>query len=269
VERVQSQLWLLSTANPATTALFPSYRRRAIEGAPRVFMAEWSAPPNADLADPEVWRAATPHWTAARAELMSAAQNTRGFGEQWCNRWPHVEAKQDRAGFPVGWDECPRVESSPPRGGTAAVETSQDRAVFGVAVVSVDAAGVMQVWSRSFPSAAMAAEQLAEWRPAVLLVGLSIKELFPGPWSTFPVGTKETRLATPVLDDLVRRRRLAHDHDAETAGQVAAARTSLVESGLVLSAAKSEGPVSSVKALCWAAWAVEDGQFAPVKAAIW
>jgi hypothetical protein len=269
VERAQSQLWLMSTANPATTALFPSYRRRAIEGAPGMFLAEWSAPRGSDLADPEVWRAAAPHWTPERGELMSAAQRTRGFAEQWCNQWPNVDDSKQRAGFPVGWDECRRADGPVPPFGLAAVETSQDRSLFGVAVAARDSAGMVSVWSRSFPSAVLAADQLAVWAPSTVLVGLSIKDAFPGPWSVFPVGTKETRLATPVLDDLIRRGFLEHDHDPDTAAQSAGARAWLGESGLVLSAARSEGPVSSIKAACWAAWAVGDDAFAPVTPAIW
>lgn len=81
-----------------------------------------------------------------------------------------------------------------------------------------------------------------------------------GPWTLERAGSKETSLATPGLMAAVRRGRLSHDHDLAVAVQVGTAVTVPSETGPVLSARRSPGPVAAVKAAAWACQAAQDGQ---------
>jgi hypothetical protein len=152
---------------------------------------------------------------------------------------------------------------------TVAVETATDRSRFGLAAASaVD--GRVSVWSRTVSSVEEVRAVLAGWSPGVVLAGVTLAaELGGGVWRVEPVGTKETGWATPILADAVTRGRLSHDHDPGMLREVENAKVSHVEAGPVLSARRSDGPIPTVKAVCWAAWAALDGRFAPVRARIW
>ena len=172
-------------------------------------------------------------------------------------------------GWPVGWSELPTVAGRPRPGLVGAVEVSQDRSRFGVAVADVDGRGTVTICSAGFGTLDEARQQLARWAPRVVLAGATIAAEVVGGWQVHPIGVKETGWATPVLADLVRRGRVVHDHDSRTLHEVELARITTTEGGPLLSARRSEGPVPIVKAITWAAWAVVDGRFAPVEAAIW
>jgi len=267
VERNQPQIWLLSTANAGTTDLMPTYRKRATDGAPRTFIAEWSAPPGADYDDPEVWRAASPHWTPAREELIEASRTAKGFAEQWLNRWPALPNDGLGAEWPPGWSDCPRIPDGPPSGLVGAVEASLDRSRYGVAVAR-QVGSVLQVWAATFGSVDQAQAQLRFWGAGLVIQGASL-QLPPGPWQTEQAGMRETRQATPALADLVRRGLLAHNHDHDVGLEAATAQIARSESGQVLSAHRSTGTVCGLKAAMWAAWAVSSGTYAIAKPAIW
>ena len=87
------------------------------------------------------------------------------------------------------------------------------------------------------------------------------------PWPVEGFGSSHTLLATPLLEDLVRRGMVAHDHAEVTAGQSRAARVVQSERGMYLSGKQSRGPVETLKAASWAVLGVM--QPAPAAAAIW
>ena len=198
--------------------------------------------------------------------MIRGAQGAPGFAEQWLNIWPNTA--RSAQGWPVGWESLPVWAGRPRAGLVAAVETSTDRSRFGVAVAELVGERV-RVSSTGFGTIEAAQQQLAKWAPGIVLAGASIAGEIVGGWETKAVGIRETRWATPVLADLVRRGRVEHDHDATTLHEVDLARVLTTESGPLLSARRSEGPVPTVKAAMWAAWAAFDGRFAPVEAALW
>jgi hypothetical protein len=265
VEREQSQLWLTSTANEEATPLMPTYRRLAIEGSPRTFIAEWSAPPDADPHDPAVWRAATPHWSEQRGDLMASAQDTRGFRYQWLNQWP--ESKDGSHEWLPGWADLGASQGDS-GGGIGAVEVSSDRSVYGTAVACRREDGTLDVWTASHPDLEAACAWLTERHPVVVLAGLSVKEQVLVPVEVQGVGVKETRYATPVLLEMVRNGRLRHDHGAAMADQVSWARVTQTEYGDVLSAKASDGPIPTAKAVAWSTWAAASGAVASEAPAI-
>lgn len=84
LERLWRQLLLVSTAHPRASSLM---RRRLLAGlreleAPkRRLVLLWSARPSDDPADPQVWRAASPHWSDDRAELIEDKYSEALAGE--------------------------------------------------------------------------------------------------------------------------------------------------------------------------------------------
>lgn len=149
------------------------------------------------------------------------------------------------------------------------MEVSADRSRYGVAAAQTDSWGTTRVWSAGATSAGEALAILRSWRPVTVLAGVTIVDEFGGPWNTERVGLTETRLASPVLADLIARGRLLHDHDPRTLVEVAGARVGQTETGVVLSASRSGVSIPTIKAACWAAWGVVDGRFVVVKAQIW
>jgi hypothetical protein len=265
VERAQPQVWLLSASNPKATALVPEQRAKAIQGEPRTLLLEWSPAPGDDLLDPAVWRACSPHWSLQRLEMMEAAKSSPGFAEQWLNRWPTFSGEQ--AGeWPPGWADCPKVSGGPPAGLTGALESSLDRSRYGVAVARLTGLNV-EVWAATFPSLEQAQAQLRFWGASTVLTGASMD--VGGPWRTELAGMKETRQATPALADMVRRGRVAHNHDLDVGLEAAGAQVTMSESGQLLSAHRSSGTVCGLKAAMWAAWAADSGTFQAVTPAIW
>ena len=117
VERVQPQLWLVSTAHRLATELMLERRRVALAGLEEGdgdLLIEWSAPADAKLEDVDAWRLASPHWTPKRERLISKRLQAARLGEvdpaaeepdpeqsfrsQWLNQWPGRNRRCRRRG---------------------------------------------------------------------------------------------------------------------------------------------------------------------------
>ena len=84
VERMQPQLWLVSTAHRLTTDLMLERRKVALAGLEEGdgdLLIEWSAPRNAKLEDVDAWRLASPHWTPRRERLIRKRLEAARLGE--------------------------------------------------------------------------------------------------------------------------------------------------------------------------------------------
>lgn len=95
-ESASAQGWLVSTAGESASDLMMAYRNAALADidagrAGDVLLLEWSAPPDPDLDldDPRVQRAATPHWSAERADVMRRARlaDELAYRRQMLNQW--------------------------------------------------------------------------------------------------------------------------------------------------------------------------------------
>jgi hypothetical protein len=105
LERLWSQLHLTSTAHVRATSLMRRRLLAALRNAdPDVLLLLWGAHPQSDFADEATWRAASPHWSKDRRDLMArkyaaalAGQDepefddpdpVRGWAAQYLNVWP-------------------------------------------------------------------------------------------------------------------------------------------------------------------------------------
>lgn len=111
LERMSPQILITSTAHRRATSMMRSELTAAMSlEDPETLLLLWAAPLNADPSDPEVWRAASPHWTADRHKMIAAKYRKalagqddpefddpdpmKGFEAQYLNKWRIREPKQ-------------------------------------------------------------------------------------------------------------------------------------------------------------------------------
>ena len=190
-EAEQPQLWLVSTANPASTDLVREYRAQALALEPptaeaSLLLLEWSAPPDPDidLDDPDVWRAASPYWDDNRA-LVVAEQRRQvtetDFRSQWLNQWvqvptaPLFDAER--------WKQAEWLGALPSSSLVFGADIAGDRSH---AVIVAYAGGVVEV-VESLPGAGWVAGRLAELHKA---------------WAPVAIGIDGSGTAATIADDL-------------------------------------------------------------------
>ncbi|HEY9417481.1 MAG TPA: hypothetical protein VIQ30_22210 [Pseudonocardia sp.] len=72
LERLSPQLHLTSTAHRRATSLMRSQLQVALSGDDEdTLLLLWAAPAGSDPGDPEVWRAASPHWSEDRRRMIA------------------------------------------------------------------------------------------------------------------------------------------------------------------------------------------------------
>ena len=153
LERHSPQLHLTSTAHVKASSLM----RRRLTGALRdadadVLLLLWGAFPGADVGDESTWRAASPHWTKDRRDLVArkfaaamAGQDEpefddpdpiRGWAAQYLNVWPLLLSHGDDVVMP-NWGAC--STTNPPTGVAAlGVAVDPDRVWVSVGSCSTD-----------------------------------------------------------------------------------------------------------------------------------
>lgn len=73
LERLWAQLHLTSTAHRRATSLMRSRLSSALAADDaETLLLVWGAPADADASDPDVWRAASPHWSQDRARMIAS-----------------------------------------------------------------------------------------------------------------------------------------------------------------------------------------------------
>jgi hypothetical protein len=275
VEREQPQLLLVSTAHRAATSLMLNRRRAAFDtlDAPEsVLLVEWSAPRNAQLEDRDGWRAASPHWTAQREGMISAAlARARGGGQldvdepdpveafraQWLNQWPLVlqraapaEVLIDRA----RWDGLAGVGVADGPAFVGLEDHYGLGAAVGCARRLADGRWEVDGWPRGDWDSAVADVQALADGGGVrrVLVGASL-------FDRLPMGLRgiadarhgaHTRLGLVLLRDLAATGQVCHDVvTAELDDAVTKATVRETTSGLVL---LPLGAPHLVRAVVWA-----------------
>jgi hypothetical protein len=105
LERLWAQLHLTSTAHVKATSLMRRRLLAALRNADQdVLLLLWGAPPDMDVAEEATWKAASPHWSKDRRDLIArkyaaalAGQDepefddpdpVRGWAAQYLNVWP-------------------------------------------------------------------------------------------------------------------------------------------------------------------------------------
>jgi len=96
LERSSPQLHMTSTAHRRATSLMKVKISDALATAdPKVLLLVWAAPFGSDPADPEVWRAASPHWSEDRRELIARKYTAAAAGQAD----PEADDPDPMAGF--------------------------------------------------------------------------------------------------------------------------------------------------------------------------
>lgn len=255
VEQESPQLGLWSTAHRLATALMLERRADALaelfEPVARLLL-EWSTPDDIDRGDPRGWRAASPHWSAARERIVAKAyaKVLRGesldpdepdpiasFDAQWLNRWPRrldLEGRVKDEPFTTdqAWQACLDPDASPADDAALFVGVEDDRGEGAVAVAAALATdGRVVIGGHRFGTRREAvdwAQDTAEAvDDAVMLVGASLvddTELEGVEVPIDPAGSAETRTALPLLRELVRLGQVAHDGGSDATRAVVTAR---------------------------------------------
>lgn len=130
LERLDPQLWLISTAGDGASDLFAEHRSLAIGqlGAPEladILIVEWSAPPDAEDDDRDAWRMASSHWNARRLERLESLYkrtSREDFRRQYLNQW--VQGSAFAWVTDVAWGRGRDPDRPMPDGlGSVAIET--------------------------------------------------------------------------------------------------------------------------------------------------
>jgi hypothetical protein len=279
VERRSGLLLLASTPHRRATSLMRSRRAAALANvsAPdRTLLLEWSAPADAELDDMAAWRAASPHWSARREELIrskcvSAMSGTGGdpdepdpkqfFRTQWLGIWPAAPISA-RPGKPLVDEDVfaalrvPGLHLTGVETVTGALEAVAGHPpAIGLAWRRPD--GRIGVIGRTAPTLDAAWRELGLLPPgSSYLCGLS--------WRNQPeavnlnaegVGTRTTEVALPLLADLVSTGSLAWDGQ-DLAEQMAGLRVADAPSAAGKTSVRSADQTHVVRAAAWAVWKV-------------
>jgi len=238
VERVQPQLWLISTAHRAATPLMLRRRQVALDNlevGDGDLLIEWSTPTGSELDDVAGWRQASPHWTAQRQRLigkqLEAARTGEGevdqdevdpvesFRSQWLNQWPRRTsvATDYEALLPPGlWASLTDTDLLSTGSVWLAVEDDFGLGAAVAAACRLDDGRIeVDGWLCPDWDAAVAdVQRLAGHRHVrQLLVGASLLDRVPPGTVPTPeaAGSRETRTGLAVFRDLAAGGVLTHD----------------------------------------------------------
>lgn len=269
LERSSPQLVLTSTAHRRATSLMRTYLATAMSGDdPAMLLLLWGAPAGADPGDPRVWKAASPHWSEDRRQMIAskyekalAGQDDpefddpdpiKGFMAQFLNVWTITEPKS--VGRPVvspeEWDAL----------ATSVPGTVPDS--VGVEAWFADGVAVAEAWKPAdgpvvvrvtdhpdLPSAAAYVASRAPRRP--VLVGTSLAE--HSAWREHRLRVAKvgnaTRASVAELTRFLAEGKFLHDGSATLTDQVVQLRTSPGVDGPRI---RSTGRADAIKAATWA-----------------
>jgi hypothetical protein len=229
----------------------------------------WGAPSGSEDSDLEVWKAASPHWTTDREEMLldkyTAALKGEvdlefddqdpmaSFRSQYLNTWLLRDIERPPPGTPVVtedvWEAIEVLAVPPGPPDTVAVEGWYSD---GVSVLAAwNRGGLITVTSSSHATAALAAAMAASYGAAApVQVGKSLLAVEPALgalWHEPAQGT--TQAAVKELGRLVSEGSLRHADSEELTAQVMALRTQPAPDGPRL---VSKRRADAVKALAWA-----------------
>jgi hypothetical protein len=268
VEVPLHQMWLVSTAHPAATQLFPVLRRQAMaqQADPDdTLIVEWSCLPGRESDDPQGWAEASPFWNERRRAFVrkrwEKVTDERSFRCQWLNEWPQssVLGLCDEQ----TWASLTDPSLSVPATGTLWLALEAVPGGGGTVVTGWmdDAGNVCLTAEHRLPMlrALTRVTEAASTHPgSTLLLGASLDKMidraqFPG--NVLLAGTRETRQATHLFQGLAAEGRVRHDGDATLAAQVTNAVVAVTDQGAVMSGTRSPVPTDAARASLWVTWA--------------
>lgn len=268
LERFSPQLQMTSTAHRKATSLMPNRITTALTtDDPEVLLLVWAAPFDADPADPETWRTASPHWTEDRRKLIASMyakalagesdpelddpDPMAGFASQYLNRWRLTgrRAKKGEAVIePTGWSDL--TEQSPAGPPTsAAIESWFSDGVSLALAWKVGTRAVVSVQNHPDLASAVAARKMSGHRGRVT-VGASLTNDPALKGVPVTSGEGRTGASAQELRSLLREDGFRHDGTDHLTGQVLNVRTVDGADGPRMA---STGRADAMKAAVWAA----------------
>lgn len=205
LERLWPQLHLTSTAHVRATSLMRRRLVAALRNAdPNVLLLFWGAHPDADVADPATWRAASPHWTPEREALIArkyaaalAGEDepefddpdpVRGWAAQYLNVWPSLIGGSQGGGVLPGWSDL-STTAAPPAPKALGIAADRDSTWLSLAAYGADDWGGYAGAVLRMPFRGKRAEFVAEVVRIVNERGI-------------PVGIDKKGPASPLIADL-------------------------------------------------------------------
>jgi len=267
LERSSPQLVLVSTAGDGGSDLLLEDRAAAMEqtadpDSARILILEWSAPAEADPADREAWRLASPHWSRGRIEALEHAFATtpeNAWRIQYLNQWVRnarawLSASQWKAG------ERTSLEWPARPAGTVAIEAHVAGFPFGMVHALATEDGDVRVHGQIFQSRRdlwTYLEGLAgERRGLTLLHSPAFVGHVPGSLRgvrAIKVGMAEQYQAYGPTIAAATEGRVLHEAESDLTAQVLSAATvSVPDRGTVLSSRASSAPIYLARAMVWA-----------------
>lgn len=270
LERQSPQLLLTSTAHRRATSLM---RGRIIDTLAvddgETLLLLWGAPAGAEIGSPNVWRAASPHWSDDRAKMMASKHAKamageadpeaddpdpiEGFKAQYLNMW-HLGQRRRLKGRPLieaaEWSALivPIVATKPT---AVAVESWFGEAVSVALSWLVDSKPVTTVFEAENLAAAVEAIEDTGY-VGTLLVGASLAEDPALKHKRKKVMKGRVGSIVAELDRMLREDAFRHDGAELLRDQVLAIRTLAAADGSRLA---SNERADAVKAATWAATA--------------
>jgi hypothetical protein len=269
LERIDPQIWLISTAGDGTSDLFSEHRALAIgqlsdPDTAEILILEWSSAPDAELDDRTAWRDASPHWNDRRLERLERlyrSTSATDFRRQYLNQW--VSGSAHAWVSDLSWLRCRDDERELPGRalGSVAIESHLAGEPFGwVHAALEDATGEVVV------RAGVCGTRRELWRELHAIAerhrGVRIihPEGFrhhvppmPGAGEIIRVTPSETFASYAATVTAIRAGGLAHAGQAVLTEQVlSAVAYTVTDRGSTLSSRASSGPIYLARALVWA-----------------
>lgn len=261
-ERVQPQIYLVSTAGDSTSDLMITYRSIAIDQLEPaepggILLLEWSSPPEADPEDPMTWAWASPEWTPKREAFVRqqfARVEESSFRREWCNQWV------TRSGHWLkdSWWKDTTSDAQLPHDTTwtVAVESAFDGMGHAVAIAGVLPDGRLVVRASTHRTIREVDERLAEIRAGHPMLHVIVT---PGYVDRLRehfddlVGQREAVAGTQTIIDLFDRRAILHDGSTMLHEHFANSTIAKRQAGWVLSSSMGAGGSYAARAVMFAA----------------
>jgi hypothetical protein len=271
LERASPQLHLTSTAHRRATSLMRSWLATALGMSDEsTLLMLWGVPADADPADPEVWRAASPYWSPDRERMIGAKYERAlagevdpqaddpdpmaGFAAQYVNRWPPVgRVEVDPPAVDPGvWSTRANAKVRRPGRVVVAVDVSPDRRWTSLGMAGVGTGGRTLVVVKRLEGTAGTVAALVRLRAKRDVVevclhpggqaGALIPALVQEGIEFHPLTTRELGQATARLIKAVEDGEVEHLGQAELAEAVPNARTRLLGEAEVWDRRDPKGP---------------------------
>jgi hypothetical protein len=269
LERIDPQLWLVSTAGDGSSDLFAEHRALAIAelsnpDTASTLILEWSSAPDAELDDRTAWRDASPHWNERRLERLERLYRSTpptDFRRQYLNQW--VSGSAGSWVTDLAWMRCrDEARELPPRAlGSVAIESHMSGEPFGWvhAALEPDSGDVIV-------RAGICSSRRELWHELerIASVHRGVRVLYPegfrhhvpaisGVGETVKITPSETFAAYAATVNAIRAGGVIHAGQSVLTEQVlAAVAYTVTDRGSTLSSRASSGPIYLARSLVWA-----------------